>query len=140
MPRKSHPMHEAFYELATRTRGTSYAEVQAMIEDTTETEAGVPKIASFGLLRLPDGSTPRSHAVWRPGRGWLPEADLVSVVRADEERYVVVPRRVLVKHASHLLTRVPDVHPPYYAYDQVPDLELFEQLRSYAILEGGTRK
>ena len=76
----------------------------------------------------------------RPGRGWLPEADLVSVVRADEERYVVVPRRVLVKHASHLLTHVPDVHPPYYAYDQVPDLELFEQLRSYAILEGGTRK
>ncbi len=140
MPRKDHPMHEAFYELATRTRGTSYAEVQALMEETTETGAGRPAVASFGLLRLADGSTPRSHTVWRPGKGWLPEADLVSVVSRKEDRYVVVPRRPLLRLAGHLLTRVPDLHPPYHAFDHVPDDKLFEELRGPAVLEGGTRR
>jgi hypothetical protein len=139
LPGPEHPMHEAFYELATRTRGTSYAEVQSLVEANLARTGDERMVASYGLLRLGDGSTPWSHAVWGPVRGWLPESDLVSVLSPDAERYVVVPRAQLVKFAGHLLERVPELHPPYLAFEGAPDRVLYERLRAYAVLEGTTR-
>jgi hypothetical protein len=139
LPPREHTLHEAFYELATRTRGTSYAEVKALLDARLEEKGDDLFVAAYGLLRLAAGSTLWSHAVWGPVRGWLPETDLVSVTSPDAESYVVVPRAPLLKIGGHLLERVPGMDPPYFAFDGAPDRSLYERLRAHAVLEGNTR-
>jgi hypothetical protein len=38
--------------------------------------------------------------------------------------------------AAHLLRRVPEMHPPYDAFDGVPDADLWNRLRKHALREG----
>jgi hypothetical protein len=141
LPDKSHPMREAFYELAMRTRGTSYAELKELLLQRHERHGVDLFVASYGVFRPSDGQLPWSHAVWPPVRGLLPEADLVSVVHPDDERYIVVPRKELLSMAGHLLDRVPELHPPYDAFEGGPPLEIWNRLRRHAVREGvmGTR-
>jgi hypothetical protein len=136
LPPEGHPMREAFYELAVRTRGTSYAELKELLVQRHERDGVDLFVASFGVYRPSNGDLPWSHAVWPPVRGWLPEADLVSVLHPDDHRYIVVPRAKLMKMAAHLLRRVPEVHPPYDAFEGVPDAELWNRLRAFAVREG----
>ena len=139
-PPDGHPMRDAFYELAIRTRGTSYAELKTLLERRHERDGTDVFVASYGVFRPADGALPWSHAIWPPVRGWLPEADLVSVVHPDERRYVVVPREALVVVAGHLLDPVPGLHPPYDAFDGVPDAHLWERLKAHAVREGVMRQ
>lgn len=136
LPPLDHPMREAFHELAMRTRGTSYAELKDLLVQRHEREGVDLFVASYGVYRPGDGQLPFSHAVWPPVRGWLPEADLVSVLHPDDARYIVVPRGTLVRMAGHLLDRVPELHPPYDAFDGVPDERLWNDLREHAVREG----
>ncbi len=136
LPDLDHPMREAFYELAVRTRGTNYAELKDLVEARHQRDAVDLFVASFGMLRPAEDALPFSHALWPPVRGWLPESDLISVVHPDERRYAVVPRPHLLAVASHLLTPVPDLHPPYHAFDGVPDEATWEALKVGAIFEG----
>lgn len=136
LPALDHPMREAFYELAMRTRGTSYAELKDLVV-RRHAEDGIDLfVASYGVFRPNDGEHAWSHAVWAPVRGWLPESDLVSVVHPEEERYIVVPRADVVALAGHLLQRVPELHPPYDAFDGVPSVEIWNALRVHAVREG----
>lgn len=137
-PEPDHPMAEPFHELAVRTRGTSYAEVQALLELRNERDRHDLFVASFGLLRLAEGAPPASHAVWPAVRGWLPESELVSVISPDETRYVVVRREDLMACAGHLLDRVPGLHPPYRAFDGPPDERVWARLRERALGEAPT--
>jgi hypothetical protein len=136
LPPLDHPMREAFYELAMRTRGTSYAELKDLLVRRHERDGVDLFVASYGVFRPNDGKLTFSHAVWPPVRGWLPEADLVSVLHPDDARYIVVPRRTLVRMAGHLLDRVPELHPPYDAFEGVPDERLWNALREHAVREG----
>jgi hypothetical protein len=136
LPPADHPMREPWYELAIRTRGSSYAELRDLLRER-DRAAGIDRfVASYGALRPTEGAPPRSHAVWAPVHGWLPEADLISVIAPDESRYVLVTREVLLEHAGHLLTPVPDVHPPYRSFDGPPDPSLWNRLREHALHEG----
>src|SRR5262249_25633384 len=122
LPPEGHPMREAFYELAVRTRGTSYAELKDLLVQRHERDGVELFVGGSGVCGPVKGDLPWSQAVWPPVRGWLPEADLVSVLHPDDERYIVVPRSKLLSVASHLLQRVPEMHPPYDAFDGVPDV------------------
>lgn len=136
LPDEGHPMREAFYELAVRTRGTSYAELKDLVEARHQRDAVDLFVASFGMMQLSDVAAPFSHALWPPVRGWLPESDLVSVVHPDERRYAVVPRPHLLAVASHLLEVVPGLHPPYHAFEGVPDEATWDALAAGAAMVG----
>jgi hypothetical protein len=97
-------------------------------------------VASFGVLVRQEGDLPWSHAVWPPVAGWLPEADLVTVIHPHGERYIVVPWPKLRQAAHHLMRKVPEVHPPYFSFDGAPDRELWERLRVHAVREGVVRE
>lgn len=136
LPERDHPLREPFYELAVRTRGTSYAELQGLLSSRHKRLGVDTFIASYGVFCPSDGAPPRSHALWPPLRGYLPETDLVSVLHPEDDRYVVVPRRALMTLAGHLLRRVPDLHPPYDAFEGPPSADLWEQLKAHAIRQG----
>ncbi|MEZ4239629.1 MAG: hypothetical protein R3F59_26440 [Myxococcota bacterium] len=135
LPAASHPMREAFGELAMLTRGTSYAVLKDLLVARHERDGVDLFVASYGMFRQKDGRTPFSHAIWPRVRGLLPEADLVSVFHPDDPRYIVVPRPVLLRMAGHLLDPVPELHPPYHAFDGVPDVRLWNALREHAVRE-----
>ncbi|MEQ1571004.1 MAG: hypothetical protein ABMA64_35570 [Myxococcota bacterium] len=136
LPPPGHPMREAYYELAVRTRGTSYAELRDLLLRRNEQQGSDLFVASYGVYRAGKSEPPWSHAIWPPVRGWLPEADLVSVLNPEDDRYIVVPRAALLSFASHLLRPVEGVHPPYLAFDGAPDRGLWLRLREHALREG----
>ncbi|MEQ1506833.1 MAG: hypothetical protein ABMB14_31690 [Myxococcota bacterium] len=136
LPPPDHPMRDAFYELAIRTRGRSYAELKELLVERHARHGVDLFVAPYGLFHPADGDLSWSHAEWAPVRGWLPESDLVSVVHPSEQRYIVVPRATLLTVAGHLLDRVPEVHPPYDAFDGVPDEDTWNRLRRHAVREG----
>jgi len=132
LPQTDHPMREAFYELAVRSRGNSYAE----LKDLLDAAADSGPVASYGMLRPHDDSLPWSHAVWPTSSGLLPESDLVSVLHPGGARYVVVPRRWLLEVVGHLMEPVPDLHPPYHTVRGAPDLSQWEVLAARKVFEG----
>lgn len=136
LPEPEHPMREAFYELAMRTRGTSYAELKELLLARHKRHGLDLFVASYGVFRPTDGALPWSHAVWPPLQGLLPETELVSVLHPRDERYIVVGRQTLLSVAGHLLERVPTLHPPYDAFDGSPTAELWDDLRVHAVREG----
>lgn len=136
LPVPSHPMWSAFYELAVITRGECYAAVQRSLAERYRELGREVFVASYGVLVSPTHDQPQSHAVWPPVAGWLPEADLVTVIHPHDERYIVVPWPKLRQVAHVRLRRVPEVHPPYFAFDGAPDRDLWERLRAHAIREG----
>lgn len=136
VPAPDHPMWDAFYELAMITRGECYAAVRRVLEEQHQRDGVDLFVASYGVLVRGDGEPPQSHAVWPPVAGWLPEADLVTVIHPDDERYIVVPWPKLRQVAHHRLKKVPGVHPPYFAFAGAPERELWERLRAHAVREG----
>lgn len=136
LPPVEHPMREAFYELAVRNRGTSYAELKDLLVRRHARDGRELFVASYGVLPADAGQRASSHAVWAPVRGWLPESDLISVIHPEDGRYIVVPRDKVVSVAGHLLAVVPEVHPPYHAFEGGPSLGLWNDLRVFAVREG----
>lgn len=136
LPPDGHPMWDAFYELSVITRGECYAAVRRVLEAHHQREGRDVFVSSYGMMVKTEGALPWSHAVWPPTAGWLPEADLVTVIHPRDERYIVVPWQKLRQHAHHLLRKVPDVHPPYFAFGGAPDLDVWERLRAHAVREG----
>jgi hypothetical protein len=136
LPPEGHPMWEAFYELSVLTRGECYAAMRRALDDQHQRQGLDVFVASFGVMVRSAGELPWSHAVWPPVAGWLPEADLVTVINPGGDRYIVVPWPKLRQVAHHRMRKVPEMHPPYFAFDGAPDDELWERLRVHAVREG----
>lgn len=123
LPPSSHPSYKDFQEFQLQTLAKDYADQKELLDKLYEKNREDVFVATYSVVRSPEGKV-FSYAAWGgSGKSLLPETDVVVLMRKDGRPVMVEGKKLLAEMGDSVESL--DIYPPRYRVGNYP---LQEQL------------